>query len=43
MNCEEMPAVPDFRGKVVSITTMDGDCNHDLVDPVFEMQGAGCS
>ncbi len=39
MSTNEMPQVPDFSGKVASLTICDDDTNHDLVDPSFELQG----
>ena len=39
MRDNQMPIVPDFSGKVLSISLIDDDNNHDLVEPRFEMQG----
>ena len=38
MSTIEIPQVPDFTGKVLSISTMDDDNSHDLANPGFEMQ-----
>ena len=34
----DLTQVPDFTGKVLSISTMDDDSSHDIADPGFEMQ-----
>jgi hypothetical protein len=39
VDMDEMPDVPDLTGKVVSITIMDDNHPHDLISPVYEMQG----
>ena len=31
--------LPDFSGKILSITIMDDDVSYDLTDPHFEVQG----
>ena len=38
MSTIELSQVPDFTGKVLSISTMDDDNSHDIADPEFEIQ-----
>ena len=31
--------LPDFTGKILNFTTLEGDAGYDMVEPHFEIQG----